>query len=94
MYVVFDLVRAVVLGIIAIGVVSLVLAGRSLQRQVDDLRAEVAVARIEGILGGAAAETEAPAEPRPPRRLAGVGAYLGALIGALVATYGSWLVWA
>ncbi|MFF2331916.1 MULTISPECIES: hypothetical protein [unclassified Streptomyces] len=92
----FELISAIALGIIAVGVLSNFVANRCLQRQVDDLRAEVAIARIEGVLGGSPTGLhDASDEPRKSQpRVAGIGVYVGALIGALVATYGSWLVWA
>jgi hypothetical protein len=76
-----ELIRVIVLGVIATGVISLFVLFRSLHRQVDDLRAEVAVARIEGVLGG---PLSAPAATLPSRkRQLGVGVFAGAVVGAL-----------
>jgi hypothetical protein len=57
----------VTLGVIVGGVITCTLHRRTVTRQVDELRAEVACARIEGVLGrGPRAEAE-PVIPAPAR---------------------------
>ncbi|MGW2580856.1 hypothetical protein ACWCYZ_05865 [Streptomyces virginiae] len=54
----------VTLGVIVGGVISCILNRRSVTRQVNELRAEVACARIEGVLGRPRAG-EKPTSPAP-----------------------------
>ncbi|AMS01590.1 MULTISPECIES: hypothetical protein [Streptomyces] len=85
-----DVVRVAVLGVLALGVVTLALIFRSLRGQVDDLRAEVACLRIERLLGEPAVATEADqVRTRRPE----LGVILGAAIGAVTATAATWLLW-
>ncbi|MFD3777373.1 hypothetical protein [Streptomyces sp. NPDC058612] len=62
----------ITLGVILLGFIGLLIYQRHLQRQVDDLRAEVACARIEDVLNPAAATArqKTPGIPSPaaPRR--------------------------
>ncbi|MGW4852237.1 hypothetical protein ACWEPZ_13530 [Streptomyces sp. NPDC004288] len=84
-----DVVRVVVLGVLALGVVVMAFTLRSVRSQVDDLRAEVACLRIERILGEPAAA--APADRVRPRSELGI--IVGALVGAATATGATWLLW-
>lgn len=88
-----ELLRVIVLGVIALGVISLYMLNRSLQSQVDDLRTEVAVARIEGILGARPEAATATASTLPRRRQPGAAICASALVGALTALAGAWLAW-
>jgi hypothetical protein len=58
-----ELVFGTALGLIAAGMIGLYLMGRALRRQVDALRAEVAVARVEGVLDRARPPREAGTAP-------------------------------
>ncbi|MFC8276236.1 hypothetical protein ACFUJR_27645 [Streptomyces sp. NPDC057271] len=85
-----ELIRVIVLGVIATGVIALFALIRSLHRQIDDLRTEVAIARIEGVLSGT--PTAPVAAPAPRERLQqGVCVLAGAAVGALT-TAAVWLV--
>lgn len=84
------MIRIIVLGVIAVAVLSLFVLFRSLQGQVDDLRTEVALARIEGVLGGDQASAGQPPTGAPHRRMPGLGVFAGAAIGALT-TAAAWL---
>ncbi|MEU2450035.1 hypothetical protein ABZ605_08250 [Streptomyces sp. NPDC012765] len=59
----------VTLGVIVGGVITCTVHRRSVTRQVDELRTEVACARIEGVLGQGpqATEKSKPALPAPAR---------------------------
>ncbi|NUP19026.1 MAG: hypothetical protein HOZ81_23635 [Streptomyces sp.] len=57
----------ITLAVIVIGTVACAVHKRSMTRQVNALRAEVACARIEGVLGQPHAG-EKPAVPAPARR--------------------------
>jgi hypothetical protein len=84
-----DVVRVVVLGVLALGVVAMAFTFRSLRSQVDDLRAEVACLRIERLLGEPVAAPADRARPRRPE----LGIIVGAFVGAITATAATWLLW-
>ncbi|WP_432116644.1 hypothetical protein [Streptomyces sp. S1] len=85
-----DVVRVVLLGVIALGITALCLMFKSLQGQIDDLRAEVACLRIEQVLGEATSPQGESA--RSPRRQ-GLALVIGAAIGAVATSGATWVLW-
>lgn len=80
-----DLIFGAVLGALSLGFITLLVRSRSLNRQVDALRAEVAVARIEGVLA-AGSDGARPDVVRRKGHLGLVrstGALAGLTVGAL-----------
>ncbi len=61
---VFDV---IILGLIVVGTTACAVHKRSMTRQVNALRAEVACARIEGVLGPQPRAGETPTVPAPAR---------------------------
>ncbi|MCH0538365.1 hypothetical protein I3F58_02065 [Streptomyces sp. MUM 203J] len=62
-----NLVQVILWGTTAAGLIALCLVGRGIRTQIEALRAEIAIARIEGVLDkpSPSPATEGPAEPQP-----------------------------
>lgn len=81
---VLDLIFGVLLGALSAGIITLLVRSRSLNQQVDALRTEVAMARIERVLDGG--DAEAPPDVVRRKRHLGLvrtGGVVGVALGAL-----------